>query len=208
MARPAGRADAASADEEGGGPRRRCLVGGVTGPSEAMVRFVVAPDGTVVPDVAGRLPGRGFWLSARRDTVKTACAKRLFAKAARAQVTVAADLDVEVERLLARRCLDLLGMARRAGQAAVGFEKVRAHLRTAAAGVLLAAADGAADGRSKVAALAPDVPVIGLFTGAELGAALGRDHVVHAVVAPGAIADKLLVEAARLAGFRDDVGEH
>ena len=190
------------ADPEGPGPWRRCLVGGVTRPAEEMIRFVLAPDGSVVPDVAGRLPGRGFWLSARRDTVKTACAKKLFAKAARAQVTVAPGLDAEVERLLVRRCLDLVGMARRAGQVVVGFEKVRNHLRIAEAGVLLAAADGAANGREKVAALAPDAPVIDLFSGAELGAALGRGHAVHAVVAPGAIAGKLLHEAARLAGFR------
>lgn len=206
MARPAVQADAASVDPEDRGPLRRCLVGGVRRPAEEMIRFVLGPGGNVVPDVAERLPGRGFWLSARRDIVKTACAKRLFAKAARAQVTVAPDLDAEVERLLARRCLDLLGMARRAGQVAVGFEKVRAHLRTAAAGALLAATDGAANGREKVAALAPDVPLIGLFSGAELGAALGREHAVHAVVAPGAIADKLLRETARLAGFRETDG--
>ena len=30
-----------------------------------MVRFVLGPEGEMVPDVAGRLPGRGFWLSAR-----------------------------------------------------------------------------------------------------------------------------------------------
>lgn len=167
-----------------------------------MIRFVVSPEGVVVPDVAGRLPGRGFWLSARRDTVKTACAKKLFARAARAPVTVAADLDAEIERLLARRCLDLIGMARRAGQAVVGFEKVRSHLRAAGAGVVLAAAEGAANGREKIAALAPGVPVVGLFSGAELGTALGRDHAVHAALAPGPIADKLLREAARLAGFR------
>lgn len=201
MARPTGKTDATLDDPEERGPLRRCLVGG-TGPVETMIRFVLAPDGSVVPDVAGRLPGRGFWLSARRDTVKTACAKKLFAKAARAQVTVAPGLDDEVERLLVRRCLDLLGMARRAGQAVVGFEKVRTHLRIAEAGVLLAAADGAANGREKVAALAPDVPLIGLFSAEELGTALGRGHAVHAVVAPGAIADKFLREAARLAGFR------
>jgi hypothetical protein len=190
------------ADPEGPGPWRRCLVEGVPRPVETMIRFVISPDGSVVPDVAGRLPGRGFWLSARRDTVKTACAKKLFAKAARSPVVVAADFDVEIERLLTRRCLDLIGMARRAGQAVVGFEKVRRYLRGAGAGVVLAAAEGAANGREKIAALAPDVPVIELFSGDELGAALGRQHAVHAVLTPGPIADKLLGEAARLAGFR------
>lgn len=191
-----------AADPEGPGPWRRCLADGVTRPVETMIRFVVSPDGVVVPDVAGRLPGRGFWLSARRDAVKTACAKKLFAKAARSSVVVAAELDAEIERLLVRRCLDLIGMGRRAGQAVVGFEKVRGYLRGAGAGVILAASEGAANGREKIAALAPGVPVIELFSGDELGAALGRGHAVHAVLAPGPIADKLLSEAARLAGFR------
>lgn len=202
MARPARKARADRSPEEGSGPLRRCLATGAVRPAAEMVRFVVAPGGTVVPDVAGRLPGRGFWLSASRDAVKTACARNLFARAARAPVTVPPDLEAEVERQLARRCLDLIGFARRAGQAAFGFEKAQAMLREGRAGALLAARDGAAQGRAKMAALAPGVPVISLFSAAEIGAAVGRDHAVHAVVAPGGMAEALVRETARLEGFR------
>jgi hypothetical protein len=166
-----------------------------------MVRFVIGPEGVVVADVNGRLPGRGFWLSAERDMLHTALEKNLFARAARKPVGVSPDLADQVEALLFRRCLDLVGMARRAGQAVGGFEKVKAMLRTGEAGLLLSARDGAADGRSKLQALARGLTVVSLFSSAELASALGRDHVVHVAVASGRLADVLLSEAARLQGL-------
>ena len=153
-----------------------------------MIRFVLDPAGRVVPDVDGRLPGRGMWLSADRNVLNKALAANLFARAARARVQVAADLADQVERLLVGRALDCLGLARRAGQVAMGFDQVRACLRSSSAAVLIAAADGAADGRRKLRQLAPDLPVITAFSRAELGAALGREGIVHAAVAPGGLA--------------------
>src|SRR6185437_8940793 len=83
-----------------------------------------------------------------------------------------------------------------------GYEKVRSALRDGEAAVLLAAADGGESGREKVRAAAPALPLVDVLTAAELGAAFGRDHVVHAVVGPGRLAKALLGDAARLAGFR------
>ncbi len=171
-----------------------------------MLRCVVGPGQEVVPDVEGRLPGRGFWLSAQRDMINTACAKNLFAKAARARVTAPVDLADRVERLLARRCLDRIGLARRAGQVVAGSDQVRAWLRAGRAAVLVAADDGAPGGGAGIRALAPGVPVVDLFSGAELGGALGRQGVAHLVLAPGRLAEGLLAEAARLAGFRREDG--
>jgi predicted RNA-binding protein YlxR (DUF448 family) len=185
-----------------GTPLRRCLVTREVKDRARMIRFVVAPGGQVVPDVDGRLPGRGMWLSAERDVLKKAVAGNLFARAARAPVQVAADLADQVERLLAGRALQGLGLARRAGQVVIGFEQVQAGLRAAAAAVLVAAADGAPDGRRKLRRSAPGLPVITAFSRAELGAALGRESVVHAAVAPGGLARRLVGDVARLAGFR------
>ncbi len=155
-----------------------------------------------MPDVAGNLPGRGLWLTPRRDIVALAVTKRLFAKAARQRVTIEDALADRVEALLAQRCRDEIGLARRAGQVWVGFEKVRAALLAHEVAVLLAAADGAADGRGKLRALAPDLPLLECLTGSELAGAVGREHVVHAALAPGRLAQGLLADAARLAGFR------
>ncbi|MCH8187399.1 MAG: RNA-binding protein [Proteobacteria bacterium] len=183
-------------------PQRRCIVTGEVKDKSEMVRFAVGPDGRVVPDVAGNLPGRGLWLTASREVVETAVAKGRFAKAARGPTVSDVDLADQVGRLLARRCLDLIGLARRAGQAVTGFEKVRACLRQDDAAVLLAASDGAGDGRAKLSGLAGSIPEVAVFSRAELSSALGRENVVHAALRPGGLAGKFKMEAARLAGFR------
>ena len=186
-------------------PERRCLVTREVKDQDQMIRFVLDPAGQVVPDVDGRLPGRGMWLSADRNVLNRAIAANLFARAARMRVQVRADLAEQVERLLVSRALDCLGLARRAGQVAMGFDQVRACLRSSSAAVLIAAADSAADGRRKLRQLAPGVPVITAFSKAELGAALGRDGIVHVAVAPGGLARRLIGSVRRLAGFRAGV---
>ena len=183
-------------------PHRRCILTGTVMPTTQLIRFVVGPDGGIVADVAGELPGRGLWLSASREVIDTACAKGLFAKAARRPVSVAADLAARTEAVLARRCLDLLGLARRAGGAAVGFEQVRGRIRAGKAAILIVARDGSKDSRSRIKKVGGGLPAIELFGSAELSLALGRENVVHAALAPGKLADRLVAEAARLAKFR------
>ena len=184
------------------GPERRCIVTGDRCCADGLIRFVLAPDGTVVPDLDARLPGRGLWLSARRDVVKAACAKRAFARAARTAAIVPDDLDDRLEALLIRRCVDRLGLARRAGQAVAGFEKVRARLKEGRSGLLLGARDGTDDGRAKLRGLSPGGPERAELAADELGAAFGRDRAVHAWVADGGLARGLDRELDRLAGFR------
>ena len=181
---------------------RRCIARRETLPRERLLRFVVGPDGEVVPDVAARLPGRGLWLSAERGAISSAVAKGLFAKAARRGVQVAPDLADRIEAILVRRCQDIVGLARRAGQLVVGFDQVADWLRQGRAGVLLTARDGALDGRRKLRALARGLPVVMLLDRQELGSAVGRDEVVHVALARGGLAQKLLAEAQRLQGFR------
>jgi uncharacterized protein len=182
---------------------RRCLVTGDVLPQTQLIRFVVDPAGAIVPDVAGNLPGRGLWLTARHDIVVRAVAKRLFARAARANVTVDAALADRIEPLLAARCCGLLGLARRAGQAMAGYAKVHALVAAKGAAVLVEAADGGADSRGKLEALAPGLPVVDRLSCAELSAALGRAHVVHAALLPGRLAKAFQLEAGRLGGFRN-----
>jgi predicted RNA-binding protein YlxR (DUF448 family)/ribosomal protein L7Ae-like RNA K-turn-binding protein len=186
----------------GHSPLRRCLVTRRTLPKARLIRFVVDPAGNLVPDLDGKLPGRGMWLQARRDVVETACAKGSFARAAERPVTVPAGLAERVAGLLARRCLDLLGLARRAGGIAAGFEQAREWLRAGRAAALVEATDAAEGGRGKMAGAAREVPLVELFTAAELGAALGRDNAVHVALARGRLARRFVADALRLAGFR------
>jgi len=183
-------------------PLRRCIATGAVRSKEGMIRFVLGPDGAPVPDLEGSLPGRGLWVTADRAALDRAAARNAFAKAARRSVRVPAGLPEATAGLLRRRCLTMLGLARKAGQAVAGFEKVRSALQTGKAAVLLAAEDGAEDGRAKLRALTGgSVPVVALFKAAELGPALGRDHTVHAALAPGGLAERFLAECRRYAGL-------
>lgn len=194
--------DWAELDQPESGPSRRCIATGQVRPKGELLRFVISPTGEVVPDLEHRLPGRGIWLSARRDVVHTAMAKRLFAKAARRAVTVPEDLADRLDGLLCRRCLDAIALARRAGQAVCGFEKVKAELKAGRAAVLVEARDAAEDGKSKMRALASGRPVVELFDAVELGAPFGRDQSVHVAMTRGGLARRLVEEAGLLAGFR------
>ncbi len=172
-----------------------------------MIRFVVAPDRSLVPDLVARLPGRGIWLSAAGDVIESASAKgnltRAFARAARGPVSVPPDLLVVLEVALIRRIGELLGLSRRAGQAVAGFEKAREWLRSGRAQIVLQASDGSEAERVRLlSGAAPAMPVLAPLPGAALGKVFGRDYVVHVAIAPGRLAESLLIEATRLAGLR------
>lgn len=184
------------------GPQRRCLVTRRCGSKESLIRFVVGPDNRVQPDIAAKLPGRGIWLSADRDVVNTACDGNLFARGFRAAVSVDAEMTRRVEALVAKRCLGLLGLARRAGDVTLGFEQVSEALASGAAGVAVIAVEAAINSRRKIERAAGETPVCALFTAGELAQALGREHVIYAAVTKGRNAARLMVEAGRLAGFR------
>jgi uncharacterized protein len=165
-----------------------------------MIRFAVSPDRLIVPDLAAKLPGRGFWLSARADVVEAAQSRGAFARAARGPVTLPPDL-VSVLRLgLTRRVVDYLGLARRAGQAVSGFAKAREVLSAGHAQLVVQASDGSDEECHRFLSGARDVTAVRPVSAAELGAVFGRDHVVHVAITPGRLAEVLIADTARLAG--------
>ena len=179
---------------------------GETGPKAGLVRFVVGPDDTVFPDLAGKLPGRGIYVTAERGALEKAVAKRMFSKGAKKQVSVPEDLVATVEAGLLRRLQDAIAMARKAGQAVSGYEKVRTMLDRGEARVLLQASDGSQRGKGKLST--PEGGKwIGFLTADELGLAFGRDRTIHASVAAGTLARRIVEEAARLKGIRHSADE-
>lgn len=191
----------AAADRE-----RRDIVSGEVMAEERLIRFVAGPDGAVTPDVARKLPGRGIWVAADRASVETAAKKNLFARSAKAKLSAPADLADQVEALLKRRILDGLGLAKRAGDLILGFEKVRDSVANGRAAWLIEAQDAAADGRRKLSQAAHRAPskprLFGVFTSDELGLALGVDNVIHVALLAGRGAKQWSADADRLAGFR------
>jgi uncharacterized protein len=167
-----------------------------------LLRCVVGPDGTIVADVDARLPGRGLWLLPRRDIVERAVAKRLLARAARQPVAVPLGFADRIEGLLARRCCDALGLARRAGIAVAGEERVSEAVRRGNAALLLFALDGAEAGRRRMASGARGTASASVLDAAELGGVFGRERVAFVAVGPGPLCSRLRIELARLAGFR------
>lgn len=183
---------------------RTCIASGRRQPKSAMVRFVIGPDNHPVPDLEEKLPGRGLWLRAERRALDAACRKNLFAKRARRQVSIEPDMPAVVEDLLVRRCIRWVELARRSRQAVGGFDEVRRRLQSGARGYLLSARDGAGDGRGKIARSAGEMVVLDALTATELGAAFGRERMVHVLITAGGLADSLCRDMIRLSGLRED----
>ncbi|MES1198913.1 MAG: RNA-binding protein [Pseudomonadota bacterium] len=186
---------------------RRCAATGLSLSDDKLIRFAVSPDGVLVPDVAAKLPGRGVWVFADRQSIEAATRKGSFARSLKGPVKAPENLADQTEALLARRCLDLLGLTRRAGAIAIGAQQVEQAIRAKPALVLVEASDGAADGREKLQKLhlglwkRPPLTV-GCFSAEELGMALGRDRVIHACLLQERMAQGWAVEIGRLSGFR------
>jgi predicted RNA-binding protein YlxR (DUF448 family) len=173
---------------------RRCIVTGVVRPKDELIRFAISPDNTVVPDLAGNLPGRGLWVTAERDAIETAVQKNLFSKAAKAPVKADPALAATVVQLLRKRCLDLLGLAKSAGIAVLGQMQVEAAMKAKTIVLLLVADDAAANGLEKINA----TNAVRTFTRNELGAALGHDQIVFAGFVKHGLTEKLQSELMRL----------
>jgi predicted RNA-binding protein YlxR (DUF448 family) len=186
---------------------RRCIVTGDEPGEGALIRFALSPDGEVTPDILAKLPGRGAWVRARRAEIDKAVLKGAFSRAFKAKAVASGDLADRVGVALARRCLDILGLGRKAGALVSGFDQVEATIRSSEPMGLIEASDGSDGGRDKLLRLAfglwgKEPEVVGCFTAAELGMALGRDRVVHATWLEERLARLWAAETGRLSGFR------
>lgn len=163
---------------------------------------MIGPDNQIVPDVLGKLPGRGIWVAADRIALEKAVSKKLFARAARQAVEVPVALLAEVERQLLQRVTDGIAMARKAGQAVAGYEKVKTWIDREDVAVLIQASDGSARGKGKLST-PQNGRFIGWLTSDELGLAFGRDHVIHSALTPGRLSKRVVEDATRLKGVRE-----
>ena len=181
---------------------RRCAVTGQTGPKLGLVRFAIGPDGTIVPDILEKLPGRGIWVSADREALEKAQKKDVFSRSAKQKLSVPEGLADLVEICLVRRVTDLLSMARKAGLAVAGYEKVKGWIESGRAELLLQARDGSERGRKKLRPPSGPDSLVSVLDAAELGFAFGRENVIHAALAGGGLTTRVVEEAARLSGLR------
>lgn len=188
----------------GGAGERRCLALGKPRPRDTLIRFVLDPDNRVVADLGEKLPGRGIWLSADAAALDRALKKNLFRKATKGAAIVPDDLRPSVIMGLEDRCLDALGLARRAGQLTLGYERIAQALdRSGGGGVLVRAADGGDHDADRLRRRAGRTALWAAhFTGARLAAAVGRPGSVASLyIAPGALADRFIADYRRLCGL-------
>lgn len=188
-------------------PERRCIVTGARGGKAGLIRFVLDPNQQVVPDLAGKLPGRGMWVTAGRAEIEQAAARGLFARAAKAPAKAPDGLADMVESGLAQRVIGLISLARKAGLAVAGFERVKEWLASGRAQVLLQASDGSARGKGKL--WTPEGGRwFGCLTADEMGLSFGRASVIHGALAPGGLTDRVIVDASKLDGLRGQIGSY
>ena len=209
MAGPASDADAVPLDK-GTSPFRQCAVTRAERPIAALIRYVAGPDDRIVPDLAAKLPGRGVWVTATRDSTIAAVRQNAFAKSLKRKVQVDPELPALVERLLGEQARSAFSFARKAGLVITGFAKVDAAIGDGGVIALLHASDASADGSAKLdrrlraiaAARGRVVVVMQPFTSEEMSLALGRDNVVHAALTEGGTSRKFLSQATRLGRYR------
>ncbi len=191
---------------------RMCAVSREVRGIDELIRFVVSPQGEVIPDLKRKLPGRGLWISASRRTVAEAVRRHQFSKGFKRDVRVAATLPADTEALLVRSATEALAMAAKAGQVVSGFAKVEGLLEQGRAEALIHASDGAADGIRKLDAIAgqrsrnigksPLPATITVLTSAELDLALGRSNVIHAALLAGPASKTFLSRCQTLVRYR------
>lgn len=189
---------------------RKCVALNAVRDPKDMVRFVKGPDNQVVPDIAGKLPGRGVWVSAELELLQKALNSGAFARGFKSKVSVPDDLVIQVEIGLRRSVSGLLAMAKKSGQIALGYDQTIGMAREGILGLRIEAEDGSADGRGKIRTLSraiarelelDDPTMIGCFTAEELGDIMGRGKLVHAGIKRGKLCKALKQEARRLSGF-------
>ena len=204
------------------GPRRRDIASFESCGTSELIRFVISPEGLLVPDLAHKLPGRGLWVRSDRQSLEVAVKKNLFARSAKRQVRADLALIDRVHRLLRQRCLEILGLARREGQLLTGFEKIASALKsgalkspkaTSSVDWLIEASNGAEDGRAKLMGIIRarqrpganshtlPIKVAGCFNNDELSLALGLENAIHVAILAGRRSERWSFEINRLAGF-------
>jgi uncharacterized protein len=181
---------------------RRCIATGDVLAKSELIRFVVGPENRIVPDIAGKLPGRGIWVSAEKAALEKAVLKKLFSRGAKQAVEIPAGLVADVEALLVRHIVNLLSLARKSGDAITGFEKVKDAVVTESVAVLLQASDGSVGQKGKIRPPKGAKSLISCLNGQELGLAFGRESVIHAALGAGGLQRRIVEDAARLAGVR------
>ena len=188
---------------------RTCITTGHTLPPHRLIRFVVGPDGYAVADVAGRLPGRGAWVTASEDAIRKAEQRGHFKRTVGGGLQSVDQTITMIAAQLRARVLSIAGLARRSGILLGGSGKLLVEGQCVG---LFAADDASPRETEKLRSKLAVDWVARNFTATELGQVCGRDSIafvgVRASTASGAgkLSEILHHEILRLDGFYSAVG--
>ena len=210
MVEPATPAGVSAKPSRAAPPQRLCALSRAEKPADELIRFVLGPDGTIAPDIAGKLGGRGVWVTATAAAVAEATRRNVFAKSLKMNAKPAADLAEMVERQLLDRVRQALSFANKAGLVTAGFTKVEQALEAGQVAMLVGAADAAADGADRLArkfsaisaAQGRAAVLTRCLSIADLSLAIGRPNVVHVALAHGGQSRAFLNECRRLERYQ------
>jgi len=197
-----------TAPEPETGPLRTCIVTRAERPPEEMIRFVLGPDGTVVPDIRRRLPGRGVWTTATAKAVGEAAKRRAFERSFKTKAVTPEGLAAQIDGLLESDCLQSLALANKAGAVVTGFAKVESVIAEGKIAAIVHAIDGGADGKRKIGQALrrrfgdETPPELETFDSRQMDLALGRTNVIHAALRTGPASDAFVARARRLRVYR------
>jgi predicted RNA-binding protein YlxR (DUF448 family)/ribosomal protein L30E len=125
-------------------PQRSCLACRQSRDRDLLIRFVLAPDGELVPDIEAKLPGRGAYTCVSTNCLRAAIKQRQFSRAFKQEVVTAApdEMAAQVGVIMQKRILGYLGLANRAGQVISGGSLVSDSIRSGnKPGLVLVATD-------------------------------------------------------------------
>jgi uncharacterized protein len=148
---------------------RTCIVTRKVMDEDALLRFVLSPDGVVTPDLARKLPGRGAWVALSRETVAEAVKRHAFSRGFGTDAKVPDDLCNMIAKQLRQQAVSTLSLARKAGEALAGYIRVEEAMGKGPIRLLLHAQGSSADGARKLNRMAqPETMILSLFSGDEM----------------------------------------
>jgi uncharacterized protein len=144
-----------------------------------LLRFVLAPDGTVVPDLQQKLPGRGAYTCMKASCVEQATRKKQFSRGFKSEVAAgdAKALSRQVMEKLEERIAGYISLANKGGKIVSGSDQVMERLKKGDVGILFLADDISADIGVKFRNLAElkGVPCMTLFSKERLAGLVGKE---------------------------------
>ena len=182
-------------------PQRSCISCRTTRDKKELLRFVLAPDRTLVPDLLSKLPGRGAYTCLNRECLRSAAHKGLFARAFKGEVKFEGteSLIKQVVDRLEERIGSYLALVNKAGKVVSGSDLVLESIKKRKTGFVFIAIDISTDIGAKVLEMADRfaVPHVAIFDKDRLGAYIGKSLRSAVSVEHGGFVDKVTMEVAK-----------